>query len=719
MDTMTQNTLADLRSMEHATDDKKDRYLLGLCTLFVATIEDAKDRISSSSSAANSFLLFKRSSLNLVGHFMNLNAFTNRLCKNDRPPRRSFFARADEASQCKLELQEQSKVHKLEVDELELSRIRRELNSAEIPSSKSKMVLPTPTVPDMRSGAKDLQLKLEQKSQERSLECFRRQLLSAEVEKERKTTHAALVKLHSLKKRYQSLRKQYTVLFRHSHLFDLQKQGGICKKHVEPDVDLAADERYSDTIADGLTKRCKCRKQKLYTVNPSAAKASKSAASQLCEDTPSKCLYPAALPADNFALQASTDAEMQKLDSIASFDPQKSPKALQEPLADCDVAEESCRVLDAPEKLHQSEDQIIKGSSEHPDCYLETDCNSRLNVDKASRVGLCSRSSLKMTSHKIAAKEEETEVGPLGSLSLTVASPEDRNTVNERTTDNFQNSTRSLEALHPRESVQRNVIEAESVQSNEFGWLPVQKRALTVKDNRTASKSLKTAWRNTRSRAEMNGFDSHDDFLDTPQENILKIHSRNARHVNFEADAAHGDEVVTSDSESRPEKEQLERKDISFSQVTMQAPDPEAKFAFHGKSSKKANENTGSEHLTNQNKSVNLSKENENGVHNLSSDTTKKLSSSITSKAKCLPVAKQGPMYKFVEPVWTKDEREKLQAIECNQCKKFYDVVLLKNAPGAVLGRCEHRDAVSCHRYRYEPPSTPEGFWNIGFDSEM
>eukprot|EP00250_Pteridium_aquilinum_P029940 c40369_g1_i1 orf=57-419(+) len=46
MESMTQNSLADLRSLEHAAEDKKDRYLLGLCTLFVATIEDAKDRIS-------------------------------------------------------------------------------------------------------------------------------------------------------------------------------------------------------------------------------------------------------------------------------------------------------------------------------------------------------------------------------------------------------------------------------------------------------------------------------------------------------------------------------------------------------------------------------------------------------------------------------------------------------------------------------------------------
>ncbi|KAI5059454.1 hypothetical protein GOP47_0025773 [Adiantum capillus-veneris] len=331
MDTMTQNTLADLRSMEHAIDDKKDRYLLGLCTLFVATIEDAKDRISQLElvfccqlfPAFQNKLLESRQALQesedlhsqalqewqasreeLLREIQELRTDRESRILHLRQELQGLLgeiqARAEEASQCKLELQEQSKLHKLEVGELqqELSRLRRELKvtnppsedrlregppgneqgaslqsklvklsgeaadlrqenskllqenqkfsqlSAELRSLKSKMPSATPTVPDMSSDSKDLQLKLEQKSQERSLECFRRQLLSAEVEKERKATHAALLKLHSLKKRYQSLRKQYTVLFRHSHLSDLQKQAGVSKKQVEPDLDETADERY-------------------------------------------------------------------------------------------------------------------------------------------------------------------------------------------------------------------------------------------------------------------------------------------------------------------------------------------------------------------------------------------------------------------------------------------------------------------------------------------
>ncbi|KAL6964823.1 hypothetical protein U1Q18_035878 [Sarracenia purpurea var. burkii] len=79
--------------------------------------------------------------------------------------------------------------------------------------------------------------------------------------------------------------------------------------------------------------------------------------------------------------------------------------------------------------------------------------------------------------------------------------------------------------------------------------------------------------------------------------------------------------------------------------------------------------------------------------------------------------------FKYVESVRKKLERENLKGIECKQCKKFYDAVLPdggKNTDGNKQQlRCEHHDGVSRHRYRYAPPSTPEGFWNIGFESEM
>ncbi|KAF8009772.1 hypothetical protein BT93_J0690 [Corymbia citriodora subsp. variegata] len=80
--------------------------------------------------------------------------------------------------------------------------------------------------------------------------------------------------------------------------------------------------------------------------------------------------------------------------------------------------------------------------------------------------------------------------------------------------------------------------------------------------------------------------------------------------------------------------------------------------------------------------------------------------------------------FKYVEPVRKKAERENLKGVECGQCKKFYDAVLpdnesKDNGNNKRNLRCEHHDGVSRHRYRYVPPMTPEGFWNIGFESEM
>ncbi|XP_030552197.1 protein gamma response 1 isoform X2 [Rhodamnia argentea] len=80
--------------------------------------------------------------------------------------------------------------------------------------------------------------------------------------------------------------------------------------------------------------------------------------------------------------------------------------------------------------------------------------------------------------------------------------------------------------------------------------------------------------------------------------------------------------------------------------------------------------------------------------------------------------------FKYVEPVRRKAERENLKGIECRQCKRFYDAVLPDNESkdndnNKRNFRCEHQDGVSRHRYKYVPPMTPEGFWNIGFESEM
>ncbi|AQL04982.1 Protein gamma response 1 [Zea mays] len=96
----------------------------------------------------------------------------------------------------------------------------------------------------------------------------------------------------------------------------------------------------------------------------------------------------------------------------------------------------------------------------------------------------------------------------------------------------------------------------------------------------------------------------------------------------------------------------------------------------------------------------------------------------VTKQQNTISVHPPKKDFKYRESVRKKADRENLKGVECKQCKKFYDAVLPGgradgDGAGSTSLRCEHHDGVSRHRYRYAPPLTPEGFWNIGFESEM
>lgn len=100
-----------------------------------------------------------------------------------------------------------------------------------------------------------------------------------------------------------------------------------------------------------------------------------------------------------------------------------------------------------------------------------------------------------------------------------------------------------------------------------------------------------------------------------------------------------------------------------------------------------------------------------------SDEETQDVNANLRTEKREMPIQKG---FKYVEPVRKKAERENLKGVECKQCKKFYDAVLCNDEDKNTSNiRCEHHDGVSRHRYRYVPPLTPEGFWNIGFESEM
>ncbi|RDX85152.1 Protein gamma response 1, partial [Mucuna pruriens] len=167
----------------------------------------------------------------------------------------------------------------------------------------------------------------------------------------------------------------------------------------------------------------------------------------------------------------------------------------------------------------------------------------------------------------------------------------------------------------------------------------------------SSTKRPASTWRQTRSHQSRAGPDPHDDFLDTPLENIRENLNREDHPCLIQKDSMDSSDDETQDMNAK------------------------------------------------------------------SSPPKKQKQSSIT-------VAGGKRSFKYVEPVRKKAERENLKGVECKQCRKFYDAVL-PNADGKDADsskqnfRCEHLDGVSRHRYRYVPPMTPEGFWNIGFESEM
>ncbi|KAJ1409750.1 hypothetical protein SESBI_22571 [Sesbania bispinosa] len=164
----------------------------------------------------------------------------------------------------------------------------------------------------------------------------------------------------------------------------------------------------------------------------------------------------------------------------------------------------------------------------------------------------------------------------------------------------------------------------------------------------SGTKRPASSWRQTRSHQSRAGPDPHDDFLDTPLENIRE---------NLNKDL---------NKEGLPHPIQ---KDISMGSSDDETQDLNAK----------------------------------------SSPQKKQSSVTVANKRS----------FKYIEPVRKKAERENLKGVECKQCRKFYDAVLPNAESNKQNFRCEHLDGVSRHRYRYVPPMTPEGFWNIGFESEI
>ncbi|KAK1662340.1 hypothetical protein QYE76_050499 [Lolium multiflorum] len=234
-----------------------------------------------------------------------------------------------------------------------------------------------------------------------------------------------------------------------------------------------------------------------------------------------------------------------------------------------------------------------------------------------------------------------------------------------KTEDQKNTPNSSAKAQHtPRATSARSLFSNSRLSLPSHPTNPPQKNAATTsKTDASSSFTRPSHWRETRARKEPGVVDPHDDFLDTPLEAVRNtIRNPTAREEALALAAPPPQDMDFNNSDD-------ETQDINIAT---------------------------------------------RGLNNIP----------VPKQRSTISIHPPNKGFKYTEPVRKKADRENLKGVECKQCKKFYDAVLPDgrvnvNGTDSRSMRCEHHDGVSRHRYRYAPPSTPEGFWNIGFESEM
>ncbi|XP_047060860.1 protein gamma response 1-like [Lolium rigidum] len=234
-----------------------------------------------------------------------------------------------------------------------------------------------------------------------------------------------------------------------------------------------------------------------------------------------------------------------------------------------------------------------------------------------------------------------------------------------KTEDQKDTPNSSGKAHHtPRATSARSLFSNSRLCLPSHPTIPPQKNAAsTSKTDASSSFTRPSHWRETRARKEPGVVDPHDDFLDTPLEAVRNtVRNPTAREEALALAAPPPQDMDFNNSDD-------ETQDINIATQ---------------------------------------------GLNNIP----------VPKQRSTISIHPPNKGFKYTEPVRKKADRENLKGVECKQCKKFYDAVLPDgrvngNGTDSTSMRCEHHDGVSRHRYRYAPPSTPEGFWNIGFESEM
>lgn len=623
---------------DSSLDDANHNYFTSLCTVFVATIQEAKDRISQlefifCSQLFPTFQSELTKSSNIAKRLEQLNKDAAEERKQDR---KSLLIELDELQTEKKQLQdyiqsmnisfEQQKKELSSASELHRSHyLEKEQLISKIENEtlklREELQQRIKEIDEGKTSREKLLQQVSNMQEELKLESMKQCLQASELEHERNTKQDAIYQFKNLKKMYRGLRAQY-------------------------DVILSLNGISTDKTSSGKKKL-----QNESRITPDNLKQTS--------------LYDYQAP-ETGSGEARIISEQKDVGNNANGNPEGA-----------DHFQDNSSFQNKLENVQVEEPIARSYSSKYGlDGYMAANSGMEnvLSKEMAAKTPECSSKCMPL-------EDEETEE-QTNELSKGVENHGFRAIKPEK------ESSASF-PIPQRTQLQKRPLEAKVLPPNSL-------------------RRKNSSWRETRSRQEPGtNLDPHDDFLDTPMETALQSLKQKPEACSNEPDrkpmkveekvsAPNGVEAygvprpnnVTLDSDMSDDDE-TQAVDPNYVEKTL--PAKAAELALNSGAMKPENST---------NKSVfnNLGKPKEQNQKHAN---------------------KGGIGYKYIEPVRKKADREALKGVECNQCKKFYDAVRMEGAEVDGDINCEHHNDVSRHRYRYVPPATPEGFWNIGFDTDL
>eukprot|EP01018_Ginkgo_biloba_P032913 Gb_33421 [translate_table: standard] len=539
--------------------------------------------------------------------------------------------------------------------------------------------------------------KVHKMDEELKLERLKQDLQASELERERNSKQDAIQQFKSLKKMYRGLRAQYDVILSLNGLS--ADKGSSAKKKLQT---IGNDNR-TNTSPDNL------KQTSIFDYQVPESRDGRMVSKQEQE------IHANGNPNGSDDSQKNSDLE-KKLENVPS---KESATRLYVAKKGLNV---NCDNLASEPKIEnvQSKESAVRSYVAKND--LDGACDNSILVKKVGNI----------ESNESAARSYVAKKGvdgdcdsALGKIVVNIQSKESatRSSVLNPKCIPFEDEETEEQTKVLNKEVENHGLSVIDEEKKASVLVPavqrtqLQKRPLDGKfEPSNLLRRKNSLWRETRLRQEPGmGVDPHDDFLDTPMEIVLQslkqkleVSADEPEQKFSKAEEKLFAQNEVQDRQFPQQTDVILDSDISDDNDETQATDPEcAQKTLPARHADQTSNNVHCEVM----KSENLK---------LVASNKSSLNSYDKPKEQNHRFMQDGDSgYKYIEPVRKKADREALKGVECKQCKKFYDAVLAEDAEGVSTIRCEHHDEVSRHRYRYVPPATPEGFWNIGFDSDL